>query len=161
VVLSLLVSGLQNLTQMEARGDAMLAAAAPVEADKNACLMPAAFADLAQLPPEAIMAPIDLGAHLLLYTPHAVVAAPYHRNQSAVLDTFRFFNAPIAEARKILEARHITLVVTCPAMPELRGLSDAAEDSLVKDLAAGRLPPWLVDMSLPDTPLRIYAVVPG
>ena len=161
VVLSLLVSGLQNLTQMEARGDAVLAAAAPAEADKNACLMPAAFADLAALPPEAIMAPIDLGAHLLLYTPHAVVAAPYHRNQSAVLDTFRFFNAPIAEARKILEARHITLVVTCPAMPELRGLSDAAEDSLVKDFAAGRLPPWLVDMSLPDSPLRIYAVVPG
>lgn len=161
VVLSLLVTGLQGLTRMEARGDARLAADAPLEAGKQACLVPGAFADLAALPPEAIMAPIDLGAHLLLYTPHAVVSAPYHRNQSAVLDTFRFFNAPIAEARRILEARHISLVVTCPAMPEMRGLSDAAADSLVRYLADDRLPPWLVEMSLPDTPLRVYAVLPG
>ncbi len=76
---------------------------------KNACLMPAAYRSLAGLPPERIMTPIDLGSHLLLFTPHAVVVAPYHRNQQGVLDTFHFFNGPIEAARAILDARGISL----------------------------------------------------
>jgi hypothetical protein len=125
---------------------------------RQACLMPAAFVDLAGLPPERIMAPIDLGSHLLLFTPHAVVAAPYHRNAEAVLDAFRFFNEPIEAGRKILAARGIGLVVICPAMKEIRGLVDHTPDSFVSLYAAGRLPPWLVNRSLPGSPLQIYAV---
>lgn len=125
---------------------------------RQACLMPAAFADLAGLPPERIMAPIDLGSHLLLFTPHAVVAAPYHRNQEAVLDAFRFFNGPLDEARKILAARGIGLVVICPAMKEIRGLVAHTPDSFVTLFAERKLPAWLVDHSLPDSPLRIYTV---
>jgi len=123
------------------------------------CLMPQAFADLAALPPERIMAPIDLGSHLLLETPHSVVAAPYHRNEAGVLDTFAFFNAPIGEARGILERRGIGLVVVCPAMPEMLGLADAAGDSFVRLRAAGALPAWLADVSL-GGPLEVYAVLP-
>src|SRR5690606_14019625 len=40
---------------------------------KEACLMPAAFADLAALPPERVLSPIDLGAHLLFSSPHPAV----------------------------------------------------------------------------------------
>jgi hypothetical protein len=127
---------------------------------RQACLIPSAFTDLAALPPERIMTPIDLGSHMLAFTPHAVVAAPYHRNQEAVLDAFHFFNQPITEARKILAARGIGLVVICPAMKEIRGLVDHTPDSFVSLYAAGKLPPWLVDQSLPASPLRIYAVMP-
>src|SRR5690606_38596946 len=49
---------------------------------RGACIAPAAFIDLAGLPHEAIMTPIDLGSHLLLETPHSSVAAPYHRNEA-------------------------------------------------------------------------------
>ena len=129
-------------------------------AARQACLMPAAFTDLAALPPERIMTPIDLGSHMLLFTPHAVVAAPYHRPQQGVLDAFRFFNGPIDDARKILEARGIGLVVICPAMKEIRGLVDHTPDSFVTLYAEGKLPSWLVDQSLPDSPLKIYAVMP-
>jgi hypothetical protein len=128
-------------------------------ADRAQCLMPAAFADLAALPPERIMAPIDLGSHLLLDTPHSVVAAPYHRNEAGVLDTFAFFNGPIAEARDILTRRGIGLVVVCPAMPEMLGLADAADDSFVRLRATGALPSWLADVSL-GGPLEVYAVLP-
>lgn len=136
------------------------AADAAARQSREACLAPAAFADLAALPPERIMSPIDLGAHLLLYTPHAVVAAPYHRNERGVRDAFRFFNDPIDEARAILTARGIGLVVICPAMPEVSGLSDRAPDSFAALYEQGRLPAWLADVSLPDSPLRVFAVLP-
>tara|TARA_R110002124_G_scaffold1797_16_gene11503 strand:+ start:3628 stop:5415 length:1788 start_codon:yes stop_codon:yes gene_type:complete len=127
---------------------------------KEPCLQPAAFADLAGLPPERIMSPIDLGAHILLYTPHEVVAAPYHRNQQGVRDAFRFFNDPIDQARTMLGARGIGLVVLCPAMAEIKGLSDRAPDSFASLYAAQALPAWLVDVSLPGSVLTVYAVTP-
>ncbi|MDO8360803.1 MAG: hypothetical protein Q7T08_12300 [Devosia sp.] len=129
-------------------------------AARQACLQPSALADLAGLPPERVMTPIDLGSHMLLFTPHAVVAAPYHRNQQGVMDAFRFFNGPIEEGRAILAARGVSLVVVCPAMKEIRGLVEHTPDSFVTLFAAGRLPDWLVDRSLPDSPLRVYAVAP-
>jgi len=123
-------------------------------------LVPSAFAELAAIPPERIMSPVDLGAHLMLYTPHEVVSAPYHRNQRGVRDTFRFFSDPIAEARAILTERGIGLVVLCPAMPEVLGMNDRAPDSFANLYAAGNLPDWLVDVSLPDSPLQVFSVLP-
>ena len=132
---------------------------ASAEVDRNACLAPSAFIDLKGMPPERIMTPIDLGAYVLLYTDHAVVAAPYHRNNQGLLDTFHFFNGPIGEARAILDARGISLVVTCDALPEMTGLPDAAPDAFVHLARANALPPWLTEVKH-DGPLRIYAVLP-
>lgn len=122
------------------------------------CRQPAAFATLAALPATRVMAPIDLGSHLLLFTPHSVVAAPYHRDQDGVRDTFRFFNDPIDEAHDVLTARGIGLVVICPAMPELRGLPDAAPDSFVRLLPEGKLPAWLNETTPPGSTLRTFSV---
>lgn len=130
------------------------------QAQRQQCLQPEAFAALAAMPPERIMTPIDLGSHMLAFTPHAVAAAPYHRNAEGVLDAFHFFNWPIDEARKILERRGISLIVICPAMSEVRGLPSATPDSFAKLYATGKLPPWIVDRSLPDSPLKMFAVMP-
>jgi hypothetical protein len=124
------------------------------------CLLPSAFTDLAGLPPERIMAPVDIGSHLLAFTPHSVVAAPYHRDQQGLLDTFHFFNGPIEAGRAILEARGIGLVVICPQMAEIRGFVPHTPDSFITLYAERKLPGWLVDQSLPDSPLQIYAVTP-
>ncbi|MDB5537136.1 MAG: Oligosaccharyl transferase [Devosia sp.] len=129
------------------------------ELDSDACLAPGAYVDLKGMPPERIMTPIDLGAYVLLYTDHAVVAAPYHRNNQGLLDTFHFFNGPISEARAILDARGISLVVTCDALPEMSGLPDAAPDAFVHLARANALPPWFSEVKH-DGPLRIYAVLP-
>ena len=128
--------------------------------DRRACLQPEAFASLAKLSPQRLMAPIDLGSHLLLFTPHAVVAAPYHRNQQGLLDTLHFFNGPIEDGRAILAARSISLVVVCPAMSELRGTIEHAPDSFVSLFTDGRLPDWLVPQSAPSAVLQVYAVKP-
>ena len=116
---------------------------------KEACLLPSAFEDLRGLPPERIMTPVDLGAHMLMETPHAVVAAPYHRNQQGVRDAFRFLNEPLEDVRHILTERGVGLVVTCPAMAELQGGPGTDPASFVSLAAAGTLPGWLVDQSLP------------
>ena len=154
VVLSLLVTAVVNV--VPGRPQQM----AEARASKEPCLLPSAFADLAALPPERIMTPIDLGAHMMLYTPHEVVAAPYHRNQQGVRDTYRFFNDPIADARAILDGRGIGLVVLCPAMAEVRGLPSRAQDSFANLYAEGRLPAWLDDVSLPGAELQVFAVLP-
>ncbi|MHA6299769.1 hypothetical protein [Devosia sp. CAU 1758] len=128
-------------------------------ANKLPCLVSDSFIDLAGLPPERIMAPIDLGSHLLLETPHAVVAAPYHRNEAGVLDAFRYFNRPVDEARAMAVTRGLGLMVTCDAMPEMRGPGLEAPNTVLSLLAAGTPPDWLRDVSL-GGPLKIYAVTP-
>ena len=119
-----------------------------------------AFAGLASLPPARVMTPVDLGAHVLAFTPHQVVAAPYHRNQQGIRDAMEFFNQPMEEARAILDARGIGLVAVCPQLPEMAGLAEAADDSFVKLYARGALPGWLIERSDDDSPLRIYAGAP-
>ena len=154
VVLALAVTGLTAL--FPGRSDVVAA----VLDSKDQCLVADAFADLAPLPPERIMTPVDLGSHLLLETPHAVVAAPYHRNQAGVLDAFRFFNEPMAVARSIVDDRGIGLVVLCPSMPEMQGLAGRAPDSFIELLQQDALPPWLEEVTLPESALRVFAVLP-
>lgn len=131
----------------------------PADGTRYTCLQPREFVDIASIPPERVMAPVDLGSHLLLFTPHSVVGAPYHRNQDGVLDTFRFFNKSQSVAHDIARSRGISLVVTCPYMAEMKGFADAAPDSLVRMLQRGELPDWLVDYTLPGAALRVYGVV--
>ena len=106
------------------------------------------------------MTPIDLGSHMLMETPHAVVAAPYHRNQQGVRDAFRFFNEPLDDVRPMLTERGIGLIVTCPAMAEMQGGPGTDAASFVALYQAGTLPGWLVDQSLPGAPLKVFAVLP-
>ncbi len=154
LVLTLGVGALTTLVPQ-----APVEALAEIRTGRSACLAPGAYADLRALPPERIMAPIDLGSHILLETPHAVVAAPYHRNQRGLLDTFRFFNGPAEDARAIAAERGLGLVVTCPAMPEMRGSGIAEPGTVLNMLANETLPDWLVDVSLVG-PLGIYAILP-
>lgn len=138
IILALGVSAVMQLLPAQ-RSATVLAA----RASKAPCLAPAAFDDLRRLPPENLMVPIDLGAHMLLETPHAVVAAPYHRNEAGILETFRFFNGPLDDARAIAAARNIAMVVTCPALPEMNGVDLGVEDTLLARLSAGEIPDWL------------------
>ncbi|NMA97524.1 MAG: hypothetical protein GX970_05320 [Phyllobacteriaceae bacterium] len=132
---------------------------AETRADKSLCLASGSFADLRGLAPEHIMAPVDLGAHILLETPHAVVAAPYHRNEEGMLDAFRFLNGPVDEAREIAKRRGLGLFVTCDAMPEMWGSGLQQDGTLLNLLAAGTPPDWLEDVSL-GGPLKVYAILP-
>ncbi|MBK1795280.1 hypothetical protein JHL21_12305 [Devosia sp. WQ 349] len=126
---------------------------------RQECLLPDAFVDLAGLPVERIMTPIDLGAHMMLYTPHHVVAAPYHRNEQGVLDAFRFFQSSEADALAIARKRGLNLVVTCPSMPEMGVEKSGDGRSLLRLIVAGQVPEWLHEVPSAG-PLKVYAIAP-
>ncbi|ODT65686.1 MAG: hypothetical protein ABS75_30780 [Pelagibacterium sp. SCN 63-23] len=154
VILAMLVNGTLGVLQR-----AEVDAVAEMRSSKQSCLVSESYAGLAALPPARIMAPIDLGSHILLETPHEVVAAPYHRNEAGVLDTFRFFNRPADEARAIARERGLGLVVTCDAMPEMQGSGLDDPGTTLNLLAAGTPPDWFDIVSL-DGALKIYAIRP-
>ena len=137
------------------------ATGAEVTSDR-ACVMPRAFDELAALPEQRVMAPVDLGAHILAFTHHSVVAAPYprnfQRNAEGIRDAFLFFNEPIDQARDILTIRGITLVVACPQMVEKQTNDSTAPDSFAALVRDDRLPAWLHEVSAPGATLRIFNV---
>ncbi len=129
------------------------------------CFRPEAYAALAALPPGRVMAPVDLGAHLLAFTGHAVVGAPYHRAEAGLRDTLHFFTGPAAEAREIARRRGLDWLVLCPALaaggvpPDVS--PDAGPDALGRRLAREDLPDWLSPQALPGSPLRLFSIAPG
>lgn len=125
---------------------------------RHACLLPDAFAKLQGGSTESIMAPIDLGAHLLAFTPHVVVGAPYHRNSQGMLATVNFFSGTPEAAREIAAERSVTLVVTCDSLPEMRGYETGNADVFANHLASGDLPDWLEDITPDGATLRLYRV---
>ena len=131
--------------------------AAPSEHRTLACLTPQALAPVAALPPGLILAPIDAGAHLLAFTPHSVLGAPYHRNNDGnrlVLDAM--LAAPDA-AREMVARSGATYVAICAGEDQARVMAARAPDGLAAALLAGRIPDWLAPVSLPS-PQTLFRV---
>lgn len=122
------------------------------------CSAPSAFSALAGLAPARIVAPIDLGPHILAFTHHGVVGAPYQRNGQGIGDTFRIFGGPQDTAQMLMKARGISLVVTCDALLGSLVGTQPEPGSLADLMLAGKLPDWLTEISPPGSLLHIYAV---
>ncbi|HKA73739.1 MAG TPA: GtrA family protein, partial [Xanthobacteraceae bacterium] len=89
---------------------------------------------------------VGWGPFVLAWTPHAVLAAPYHRLSASILPAHRVFAGPPDEAHAILTGMRVTYVITCAsAAPALRGPGTEAPDpaSLAARLRAGDVPGWL------------------
>ena len=130
--------------------------AVPAGAGSMACLTPEALAPLAQLAPGTVLAPIDLGAHILAQTKHATIAAPYHRNNAGNRSALDAFLARPKDARAIVMRSGATLLVSCPG--QMRALVVRAPDGLAARLVAADVPSWLREIS--RTPaLTVFAVV--
>jgi hypothetical protein len=124
------------------------------------CLTPGALAPLASLPAGSIVAPLDVGAHILESTRSSVFAAPYHRNDDGNRFAFQVFLAPPEVARDLLAARHVAYVLTCPGMAETDRVIARAPQGLAARLAAGVVPGFLRPVPLVGTPFKVYAVAP-
>jgi asparagine N-glycosylation enzyme membrane subunit Stt3 len=103
--------------------------------------------------PRLIINSINEGPEILLRTPHAVLAAPYHTNVDGNLDAYRFFSSPDPqEAKAIVQKRRADLVVACRRPSQLRlYLQDAkGQKPFVEQLMEKRIPDWLKPVDAPQ-----------
>ena len=119
------------------------------------CFAAKGYRPLAALPPGEVVAPQDLGPFILAFTPHSVVAAPYHRMSREILEVHRLWNAAPAAAEGDLRAMHPDYLVDCPPYPLAAG-----PKSFAAALRHGVIPPWLVRLTPPKAQLQIYRVTP-
>ncbi|MGV3731084.1 MAG: hypothetical protein ACO1NN_10040 [Sphingopyxis sp.] len=107
------------------------------------CLDPAAIADLNRLPPATLLTPIDLGAPLVFWTQHRLVATPHHRNKDAMADTIRAFAGDPARAEALVRRQQATLIAVCRTANDFKKYRRARKDGLAAQLYAGMPPGWL------------------
>ena len=120
------------------------------------CRTAADYAPLARLPQGLVLGFIDAGPMLLMETPHAVLAAPYHRNvagNAAVLDVF--LGRP-EDAVPRLAALGVDYLAFCPGAPERHNYAAAAPNGLAAALSRGEAPAGLERIALEGTELVVY-----
>ena len=129
-----------SLKAEEEKATQEAAAANPYKAN---CLDPAAIADLNRLPTTTILTPIDLGAPVIFWTRHSLVATPHHRNKDAMADSIRVFAGDPAKAEALVRKQAATLIVYCRTANDFTKYRRARKDALAAQLHAGTPPAWL------------------
>lgn len=133
-------------------------APAPFE---QTCLDPATIAGLNRLPTTTILTPIDLGAPIIFWTRHSLVATGHHRNKEAMADTIRVFVGDPAKAEALVRKQKATLIAFCRTANDLVQYRRAREDALAAQLYAGKPPAWLEPLSVGErTGLSVWRVKP-
>ncbi len=120
------------------------------------CRQAADYARLAHLPKGVVLGFIDAGPFILMETPHAALAAPYHRNVKGNAAMLDIFLGPASEAASRLAALGIDYIAFCPGSPERYNYAAAAPDGLAAALARGDVPGFLERVPLDGTDLAVY-----
>lgn len=112
---------------------------------------------------QTILTFLDIGPELLYRTRHAVIGTPYHRNGDGIYDSHRIMTSgDPAQARRMMQARGIGLVLLCQSRGEQIFFSaDATDSNLYQRLSRGQAPGWLKEVALPDSlqgQARLFAV---
>lgn len=112
------------------------------------CRSASAMAELASLPPATLFLSLNLGTTILAYTPHSVVAAPYHRSPDAFWNGLAGLESA-ANLRIALTRSRADYLVLCEG--------DAAKPYAAAVLG-GAVPDWLTDVTGDRRELRVYRV---
>lgn len=131
------------------------------DALQNDCLRPIDFRSMATLPKGRVLGFVDQGPFILALTPHAAVAAPYHRDGAGILDTYATFTGSPATGAAILAHRGIDYVAVCPTSPDYAFyLKQGGSNGLLSQLAAGHDIAWLKRLpAKADSAVVIYQVL--
>ena len=128
--------------------------AAGLDPIRQACFKTASYAPLARLPVGFVVADVDYGPFLLALTPHAVLAAPYHRLSAA--------SSPRMTLSRCRRSAHgcccssgAPTMWCCAAGVRPSGLDqDAVDHGLWGALKSGRVPDWLEPV--PAAPGQVF-----
>lgn len=137
-------------------------ASAPASTYQRSCLDPGTIAALNRLPATTILTPIDLGAPVIFWTHHGLVASGHHRNKDAMADTIRAFIGNPAEAEALVRKQKATLIMICRTANDLIQYRRARPDSLAAQLYADTPPAWLEAVPLGTSAgLAVWRVRPA
>ena len=128
--------------------------------DQNACFAPASYDALRSLPAGLVLSTIDPGAHILAYTAHSALAAPYHRDTYGIRVALLGFEAPPDEARILIAEARPRYLTLCTTSPETHDIVARSPNGLAAQILAGELPPWLEAVPSSASPIRVFEVVP-
>jgi hypothetical protein len=115
----------------------------------QSCYSEPSFKALADAKPGLVVAPVDMGARIIITTPHKALAAPYHRNNVGNLAAYQVFLMPQDKAQARVANLNVNYLAICKKSAEVMILSREAPRGLMADLEAGRIPAWLVPMPTP------------
>jgi hypothetical protein len=127
-------------------------ASTPISAIERGCLADRYIRPLNQLQKGLVLAPIDLGTHLLLLTHHSIIAAGYHRAADGIVVGIEAFNGSEADMRRYAERYGADYIVLCPAWIGVNAAQPFAL-ALVQDKSV----PWLEPIAVPG-PLKAWRV---
>ena len=114
------------------------------------CFTDASFGTLSRASSGLVIAPIDMGARILLTTHHTTLAAPYHRNNRGNLAAYHMFLLPQAQAKLRASQLGATYVAICKRSAEVAILSRESPKGLMADIKEGRIPDWLAPLPTPQ-----------
>ena len=113
------------------------------------------MAPLASLSPGTMLAPIVMGPAILMRTPHAVVAAPYHRAIPGLTAAIVGFGGSEADLHRQVAAHGVRYVVACRARPG----ADLDGPAFATRLARGETTAdWLEPLPLGGDLLKVWRV---
>ena len=128
---------------------------------KDKCYKRADYAQLAAMPAEGVLTISNLGAPVLRYTGHRVLAGPYHRNLAGNLAALDAFMSLPEKGGEIARANNVGLVAFCRGNAETAFLAKRAPDGLLAGLLAGNTPAWMeIVPESQGKPLELYRVLP-
>jgi hypothetical protein len=121
-------------------------------AERQACVRRDNFAPLLDVPKGLVAVnELEWGPYVLAWSPHSVLAAPYHRIPEGIVASYRIFNSPPDQAHQEIDKHHVDYLFVC-------GKAEANQESgsLIARLQAGAVPDWLKVVA-PGSP-AIYRV---
>jgi len=129
----------------------------------SSCELHRNTAALGKLPTGTLFAPLDMGGHLLLDTPHSVVASSHHRAAGGMRRVIAAFIAEPDKARAEVVASGADYLALCADSGEVSVYrAVGGESSLAALLARGEAPAWLEPVALGTPPaLKVWRVLPA
>ena len=122
--------------------------------DVSRCFRPELYRAAAALPPGLVFGALELGPSLLVFTPHSVIGAGYHRADKSIVFEEEVMRGPENAARARLAERGVAYVMTCTDFPAYPN-PDAFYNALLRDTAG----PWLERVPMPEgSILRVWRV---
>jgi hypothetical protein len=129
------------------------------KADAPSCVTKPSMQALNTLPEGVIMAPLDIGSHIIAFSHHKVVGTGHHRNIKGMKATIATWIADPASARPLIAATGARYVMLCRGKSEVARYEHRAPHGLAATLLSGKVPQWLTPLDVgADDSVLLYRI---